>query len=200
MKVRIKKNGKKKEFNLIKSWKDVTLEKWLKLMDFQEGRKSKEASETIAALSNIPKTLIKELTIKDVAIILGEVAELQRKADSSLKRIIEIDGKKYGFHPDLDQISLGEYADLEHMLTKDMYKFMPDIMAILYRPVTEEGANGVYTIEAYDGNIKIRAEEMKKMAAEQVQSALVFFWNFGRVLSIPLASFLTKATKETKTQ
>ena len=148
MKVRIKKNGKKKEFNLIKSWKDVTIEKWLKLMDFQEGRKSKEASETIAALSDIPKTLIKELTIKDVAIILGEVAELQRKADSSLKRIIEIDGKKYGFHPDLDQISLGEYADLEHMLTKDMYKFMPDIMAILYRPVTEEGANGVYTIEA----------------------------------------------------
>ena len=200
MKVRIKKNGKKKEFNLIKSWKDVTLEKWLKLMDFQEGRKSKEASETIAALSDIPKTLIKELTIKDVAIILGEVAELQRKADSSLKRIIEIDGKKYGFHPDLDQISLGEYADLEHMLTKDMYKFMPDIMAILYRPVTEEGANDVYTIEAYDGNIKIRAEEMKKMAAEQVQSALVFFYNFGRVLSIPLESFLIKATKEMKMQ
>jgi hypothetical protein len=200
MKVRIKKNGKKKEFNLIKSWKDVTLEKWLKLMDFQEGRKSKEASETIAALSNIPKTLIKELTIKDVAIILGEVAELQRKQDSSLKRIIKIDGKKYGFHPDLDQISLGEYADLEHMLIKDMYKFMPEIMAILYRPVTEEGSNGVYTIEAYDGNIKIRAEEMKKMAAEQVQAALVFFCNFGRVLSIPLESFLIKATKEMNPQ
>ena len=53
-------------------------------------------------------------------------------------------------------------------------------MAILYRPVTEKGENNVYTIAAYDGNISIRAEEMKKMAAEQVQSALVFFCNLGK--------------------
>ena len=200
MKVRIKKEGKKQEFNLIKSWKDVNLETWLKLMEFHEGAKSVEAEETIAALSDIPKTLIKELSIKDVAIILEAVAELQRKQDSSLKRIIEIDGKKYGFHPDLEQISLGEYADLEHIMKTHMYKHMTEIMAILYRPVTEVGKNGVYTIEPYDGNIKIRAEEMKKMSAEQVHSALVFFWNFGKILSIPLESFLTKAMREMREQ
>ena len=31
----------------------------------------------------------------------------------SLKNVIEIDGVEYGFHPNLDDITLGEYADLE---------------------------------------------------------------------------------------
>ncbi len=43
MKVKIKKEGKVKEFKLISSWEDVTMEKWLKLVDFQEGTKSEEA-------------------------------------------------------------------------------------------------------------------------------------------------------------
>ena len=59
MRVKIKKQGKVKEFKLISKWSDVTMEKWLKLIDFQEGTKTKEAEETIAALSNIPKDLIK---------------------------------------------------------------------------------------------------------------------------------------------
>jgi hypothetical protein len=50
-------------------------------------------------------------------------------------------------------------------------------MAVLYRPIKEE-VDGVYTIEAYDGNIKIRTEVMRKMSATQVHSALVFFVSF----------------------
>jgi hypothetical protein len=47
----------------------------------------------------------------------------------------------------------------------------------LYRPVTLK-KNDIYIIDAYDGDIRLRTEEMKKMSAEQVQSALVFFWIF----------------------
>ena len=97
MKVKIKKQGKTKEFKLISSWEEVTLEKWLKLIDFHNDTKTKEAEETIAALSNIPKDLIKQLELKDVAVIMGKLAELQADQDSSLKKIIEIDGVRYGF-------------------------------------------------------------------------------------------------------
>ena len=55
MKVKIKKEGKAKEYNLISSWEDVTLEKWLKLVEVETESKTKEALETIAALSNIPR-------------------------------------------------------------------------------------------------------------------------------------------------
>ena len=199
MKVKIKKQGKVKEFKLISKWSDVTLEKWLKLIDFETGSKTKEAEETIAALSNIPKDLIKQLELKDVAIIMGKIAELQSKQDSSLKRIVEIDGKEYGFHPDLDSITLGEYADIETFIKNDIEKNLPELCAVLYRPITKK-KNDVYTIEAYDGNIQIRAEEMKKMSAEQVQSALVFFYRLGKELSEILPSYLMERLTEMKTQ
>tara|TARA_R110002020_G_scaffold43309_1_gene126067 strand:+ start:335 stop:1003 length:669 start_codon:yes stop_codon:yes gene_type:complete len=199
MKVKIKKEGKTKSFKLINSWKEVTLERWLQLIDFSNGTKSKEAQETIAALSNIPKDLINQLELKDVAVIMSKIAELQAKQDSSLKRIVEIEGKRYGFHPDLNSITLGEYADLETMIKNDIEKNMPEVCAILYRPIVEE-QNDVYTIEAYDGDISIRAEEMKKMSAEQVQSSLFFFSNLGKELSMTLPLYLMERLKEMKEQ
>ena len=44
MKVKIKQDGEVKEFKLISSWSEVTLEKWLELIDFRNGTKSKECS------------------------------------------------------------------------------------------------------------------------------------------------------------
>ena len=199
MKVKIKKKGKVKEFKLINKWEDVTLEKWIKLVDYHKLSKSEEALETIKELSNIPKNLIKELEIKDIAVIMSKVAELQQKQDSSLKRIIFIDVVRYRNNHNLDSITLGEWADLETMIKIDIEKQLPEIMAILYRPIVEE-KNDVYTIKAYDGDIRIRAEQMKQMSAEQVQSALVFFYTFANESLQTLQSFLTERLKETKTQ
>jgi hypothetical protein len=199
MKVKIKKEGKTKEFKLINSWSDVTLERWLKLIEFQSGSKTKEAEETIAAMSDIPKQLINQLSLKDVAVIMEKVAELQARQDSSLKRIIEIDGVEYGFHPNLDEITLGEYADLETFIKIGIEEHLPEVMAVLYRPILEK-ENEVYSIQAYGGDLTIRAEKMKKMSAEQVQSALVFFYNFVNELSETSQSYLTMKLKEMKTQ
>tara|TARA_R110002020_G_scaffold279359_2_gene495114 strand:+ start:201 stop:845 length:645 start_codon:yes stop_codon:yes gene_type:complete len=200
MKVKIKKEGKVKQFKLISKWSDVTLEKWLKLIEFSSKSKAKEAKETIAALSDIPKKLIDELALRDVAVIMSKISELQQEQNSSFKKIIEIEGKEYAFHPDLNEISLGEYADLETFIKNDVEKNLPEVMAILYRPIVEKGENGVYTIQAYDGNIRIRAEQMKKMSAEQVQSALVFFYHLGRGLLTTLPSVLIQQMKEMNQQ
>jgi len=197
MKVNIKKGKKTKSYNIIKSWSDVTLEKWLKLINYTDLSKAKEAEEVIGALSNIPKKLIKELSIKDVAVIMERLAKLQEEQDTSLKRIIKIDGVDYGFHPDLSEITLGEYADLETFIKLGLEDHLPEIMAILFRPV-KEVKNDVYIINAYDGNIKIRSEIFKKMSSVQVQNALVFFWILGSELSLILPSYLMGRLKETK--
>ena len=199
MKVKIKKEGKVESFNLINSWKDVTLETWLKLIDFAEGTKTEEATETIAALSDIPKKLVKELALSDVAVIMSKVGKLQQEQDTKLKRIIEINDVEYGFHPDLDSISLGEYADIEQFIKNGIDKNLPELMSVLYRPIKLK-KNDIYIIEPYDGDIRLRAEEMKQMSAEQVQSALVFFYNLGKVLSEILPSFLMEKLKEMKLQ
>ena len=82
MKVKIKKKGKVKEFELISSWEDVTLEKWLQLVNSIEGTKTQEAEATIAALSTIPKQLVKELPLSDVVVIMSKIAELQQKQNN----------------------------------------------------------------------------------------------------------------------
>ena len=199
MDIKIKKDEKVKNFKLINKWSDVSLEKWLKLIDLETGSKTQEAQETIAALSDIPKQLINELSIKDVAVIMSRIAELQQKQDSTLKRIIKINGVEYGFHPDLDSITLGEYADIETFIKNGIETNMPEMMAVLFRPITEK-KNDIYTIAAYDGDIRMRTEEMKQMSAEQVQSALRFFFVLGRKLSQILPSFLMERLKEMNQQ
>ena len=201
MKVKIKKEGKTESFNLINSWEDVTLETWLKLIECESSYKTEEASKTIELLSDIPKETLRELELSDVAKILGILSELQKNTkDTKLKNIIEINKVEYAFHPNLSEITLGEYADIEQLIKEGIEKNLPELMAILYRPVKEKHKNGVYIIDAYNGDVTMRAEEMKLMSAIQVQTALFFFFLLGRILLKILPSYLTKKPKEMKMQ
>jgi len=199
MKVKIKKEGKEKEFKLINKWKDVTLENWITLIKLQDATKTDEAVITITALSNIPKELVSQLALRDVVVIMNKLAELQAEQDDSLKRIIKVQGKEYGFHPDLESLTLGEFADIEQFIKLGVEDYLPEIMAILYRPIVEKEGE-VYSIKAYDGDIKLRAEKLKKMSAEDVQNALVFFYLLGKELLMSIESSLKERLKETKKQ
>jgi len=199
MKVKIKKEGEVETFNLINNWSDVNLETWLSLIDFKEGTKTEEATKTIAALTDIPKRLVQELALSDVVAIMSKIGELQSKQDTKLKNIIEINGIEYGYHPDLSEITLGEYADIEQFMKDGIDTSLPELMSVLYRPVKLK-KNDIYIIDAYDGDIRLRAEEMKQMSAEQVQSALVFFYTLGKECSEIMLSCLMETLKETKTQ
>ena len=70
MKVKIKKESGTNTYNFIDSWSDVTMEKWLQVIESETGSKTEQAEETIAALSDMPKKLVKELALRDVAIIM----------------------------------------------------------------------------------------------------------------------------------
>ena len=198
MQVNIKKDGKQNTYNLINSWDDVTLDKWAKLIDSKSKSKTKEALDTISLLSDIPRKLVKELSINDVSNILNRVAALQNKASSRLKRIIKVDDIEYGFHPDLSEITLGEYADIETYIQNGMEKNLSKLMAVLYRPVVEKNGK-YYSIEKYNGSgVRMRSEKFKKMKAADVNSSLVFFWTLGNELSTILPLYLMERMEEVK--
>ena len=199
MKVKINKEGKVKEFKLINKWEDVTIETYSKLMTFTNGTKSSEALETLTELSNIPKELLNQLELKHIVLMLEKLSHLQSQEDTTLKNIIEINGVEYGFMPDLDSISLGQYADIETFIKNGIDKNLPELMAVLYSPIKLK-KNDIYIIEPYDGDIRLRAEEMKQMSATQVHSALVFFYHFGSVLLTTLQLSLIEVLQEMKTQ
>jgi hypothetical protein len=199
MKVKINKDGKAKEFKLIDKWEDVTIETYSKLMTFTNGTKSSEALATLTELSNIPKELLKQLELKHIVLMLEKLSHLQSQEDTTLKNIIEINGVEYGFMPDLDSISLGQYADIETFIKNGIDKNLPELMAVLYSPIKLK-KNDIYIIEPYDGDIRLRAEEMKQMSATQVHSALVFFYHFGSVLLTTLQLSLIEVLQGMKTQ
>jgi hypothetical protein len=199
MKVKINKEGKVKEFKLINKWEDVTIETYSKLMTFTNGTKSSEALETLTELSNIPKELLKQLELKHIVLMLEKLSHLQSQEDTTLKNIIEINGVEYGFMPDLDSISLGMYADIETFIKNGIDKNLPELMAVLYSPIKLK-KNDIYIIEPYDGDIRLRAEEMKQMSATQVHSALVFFYHFGSVFKTIMQLSLIEQTQEMMTQ
>jgi hypothetical protein len=198
MKVKINKDGKAKEFKLIDKWEDVTIETYSKLMTFTNGTKSSEALATLTELSNIPKELLKQLELKHIVLMLEKLSHLQSQEDTTLKNIIEINGVEYGFMPDLDSISLGQYADIETFIKNGIDKNLPELMAVLYSPIKLK-KNDIYIIEPYDGDIRLRAEEMKQMSATQVHSALVFFYHFGSVLLTTLQLSLIEVLQGMKT-
>ena len=195
MKVKINKEGKEKNYNLIKSWNDVTLDKWVKLISRREKTKTQDALDTISVLSDIPKKLINELAIGDVAILLKKISDLQAKEDTKLKKIIKLDGVKYGFHPNLEEITLGEYADIETYLKNGLEDNLTKLIAVLYRPITERDGKD-YSIEAYGvSDSRMRAKKFEKMKARDVNSSLVFFWTLGKELSIILPLYLMEQSK-----
>lgn len=195
MKINVDKEGKKKTYNLINKWSDVTLEKWLKLVEFEGLSKTEETLETINLLSTMPKKIIRQLSIQDVAMIMKSLNTFQQSTGKKFRKIFSLDNIDYGWHPNLEELTLGEWADIETFVQDGIQKNMPKIMAVLFRPIKER-QNDAYIIEAYDGNIAVRAEKFKKMNAEQVQSALVFFWTFvNELLKISL-SYLKEHLKE----
>jgi len=196
MRLQINKDGKESVYTLINSWNDVTLDKWVRLINNKNESKSEEAIQTINVLSDIPRKLVKELGINDVANILQRISKMQEETSSKLKKIIKVNDIEYGFHPNLEEITLGEYADIETSLKNGIETNLPKLMAVLYRPIIEKD-EGSYSIEAYGvSDMRMRAKKFEKMKAEDVNNALVFFWTLGKELSMILPQYLMERSQE----
>jgi len=132
---------------------------------------------TIELLTTASRLTIDQIKLNDLNEIYNKLLGLTRE-NESLHKFTTINNIKYGFHPNLFEMSTGEFADLD-TLCKDLNDNLHLIIAILYRPVIKE-AQGKYSIESYDGELEARSRIFKKnMKANVVNSALIFFWTIG---------------------
>jgi len=98
---------------------------------------------------------------------------------------------EFGFVPDLENISWGEYIDIERNLTD--WDTMHKAMAAMYRPITKRKGEK-YEIEEYNGTANY-AEVMKYAPLNVVFGASVFFWTLGSELLTALMDYLEKEMK-----
>lgn len=88
-----------------------------------------------------------------------------------------LNGVEYGFITQLDDITIGEYIDLDTYLSD--WQSMHKAMAVLFRPITKR-AGDKYSIEEYEGSQN--AEIYKDMRLDIAMGSLVFFYNLRKEL------------------
>jgi hypothetical protein len=116
------------------------------------------------------------------------------KEKPNLIRHFKLLDVEMGFIPKLDDISLGEYIDLEANIS-DWQKIHKS-MAVLYRPVNFKQKDK-YTISPYKPSDDI-SEMMKEMPMDAVMSAMVFFYDLGKELSIATLNYMEDLVKKGK--
>lgn len=86
---------------------------------------------------------------------------------------------EFGFHPNLKNLTFGEYVDLDSYISD--WKEVHRAMAVLYRPII--GSNkDLYRIEDYEGSEKY-ADLLRYMPTSIAIGAMVFFYRLGMKLA-----------------
>ncbi len=117
-----------------------------------------------------------ESTIAHVTGLFSSETPLQRKFKmTGLDPEGEENTVEFGFIPKLDDISFGEYIDLETYLGD--WQQMHKAMAVLFRPVYHSKRE-YYLIDKYEGSDKY-AQVMRDMPLSVALGATVFFYRLG---------------------
>ena len=137
-----------------------------------------------------------ESTIAQVTGLFESATPLERKFKmTGLDSVGEENTVEFGFIPKLDDISFGEYIDLESYLGD--WQQMHKAMAVLFRPVYHSKRE-YYLIDKYEGSDKY-SQVMKDMPLSVALGATVFFYRLGiKLQKYTLAYLAEDLAKEEK--
>jgi len=174
------------------SLKDITLlqyQKYQKEIDSSENRNDQMEYLNFKKLEifcNLSESEVYNIQLTDVYNI-AEKIELILQEQPPLISKFEISGIKFGFIPELDKISYGEFLDLNNNISE--WENMVVAMGVLFRPIKNESKGGLYNIEKYKGEKYHKI--LKNMPMSAVMGSMVFFWNLG----LELATYITKSSE-----
>lgn len=139
------------------------------LPDAEEYLKIKKI-EIFCKLTREQVMMLEYDSIDKISNILDEI--LQRQPN--LVQRFTVDKIKFGWLPELDKMSYGEFLDLNNNISD--WSSMHIAMGVLYRPIKNE-AKELYNIEKYEGDKYHK--HLRQMPLSAVIGSMVFFWNLG---------------------
>jgi len=151
----------------------------------------------IQAITGLKRDDIRKIDVTKIEKIVTAYANGLKNDEKVFKQFIEIDGIKFGFHPNLKSMTFGEWLDLSE-LSKNFPHQLPELMCILYRPVTAE-INMQYKIEEYDSDVHLKyAPQMRKLNLANVNAALLFFSTLSNDLVNSTPAYLEQELEKLK--
>lgn len=167
------------EIDVPSNLNDITLEQYQVFMRLVD----KEDSEEFIAqkmISIFCKIKLSQVVYFNAKSINETVEHLNGMFDAEKKFIhrFELGGKEFGFIPCLEDMSFGEYIDLETNIGE--WDNMHKAMAVMFRPITNTKGDK-YDIEPYEGTATY-SEVMQYAPLDVVMGAMVFFYNLSNEL------------------
>ena len=170
---------------------EITLAQYQKYIKYQKDNDDEnflaiKMIEVFCGLRNHTVRSMKAKSIRDICKILTDMFNEKPQ----LVKQFEMKGITYGFVPDLENITFGEYIDLDTFIGD--FENMHKAMAVLYRPITQSYKDK-YTIEKYTGD---KFSDMINMPMDAVFSSILFFYHLGMELSTVMMNSLETQEEE----
>ena len=158
---------------------DIKLAQYQKFLSIAKDNEESEflQQKMVQLFCGIDLKDVAQIRYKDVAEITANINNLFTKENAFIQRF-KMGGVEFGFIPNLDEMSTGEYMDLDTYITD--WDTMHNAMAVLYRPIINKLGNK-YQIEEYKGSITY-ADVMRHAPLDVVLGAMVFFYTLGNDL------------------
>lgn len=189
----------KVKFQVPASLADIPLRHYIEYQKILDANKDAQDSEfvmmkMVSIFCEVPYLDLQKLSLTQYDVVVQMLRDVFNQKPT-FKNKVKVNGVEYGFIPKLDDITLGEYVDLEnYMKSATTYH---KAMAVLYRPITLK-VKETYLIEEYEGSEKY-SNEFLDCDLETVLGAMLFFWNLGKELLQSMKAFSEEELMKTNT-
>ena len=165
---------------------EITLEQYQRFRQV-EGDDNFMLLKMVEIFCNVPLKDVAMIPLKELDEIVTMINEAFKKK-RKFKNRFTLNGVEYGFIPSLEDITFGEYVDLESYIGKeeDLHK----LLAILYRPITVKNRD-LYDIEEYKADPN-GGHSMRQVPLDIALEAPNFFFRLGSELLKSLADSLSR--------
>ncbi len=169
----------KLELSVPSSLESIELRQYQKYMGVVESNEDVENAEDFLNMKLVE--IFCDVSLKDVSSI--ELQDFEKITDiigkafaekTPLIRHFKLGDTEFGFVPNLDKISIGEYIDIEANIVD--WKTAHKAMAVLFRPITKK-RDEKYQIEEYEGST-VYSDALRYMPLNIAMGAMVFFLSF----------------------
>ncbi|NNE31049.1 MAG: hypothetical protein HKN40_01635 [Winogradskyella sp.] len=169
---------------------EITLGQYQEYAKLQDLTETDLQLKTIEIFCNVPEVVVRNMKATDIVEICGIINNMF-DTKHQLISMFKMNGVEYGFIPSLEDMSFGEYVDLDTFIGDN--DNLHRAVNVLYRPIEHRKGNR-YTIKEYEPNT---SEIAKDMPLDAVLGAVVFFYNLGKDLSLVMLNSLDKKNEQT---
>ena len=175
----------KANINVPTELNEITLKQYQKFLKVQDSKQNNNFIQTkmIEIFCNVKMQDALNIKLSDADRIASLISNMfDQKPD--LVKSFWLNNVEYGFVPDLDEITLGEYIDLDTYMGE--WENIQIAMNVLYRPIKQK-LGEKYLIEEYDPDTK---DKLINMPMDAVFGSIIFFYRLGIELSQTMMNYL----------